>query len=158
MSQVSTVFYTAGRIIAMIDSRQHKQVYLQENQLCFPVPLSCLGSANGLQFECVPFQCALPTLNASMPECLFLELPDTLLGGWGTVILQPWKRAIFRMWPRCHVTELPPFHHWLPPCLCCSYSALVCGCYIYKIITLLTCGCVRIKRINTYEAPDTASQ
>lgn len=65
----------------MIDSQQHKQVYLQENQLCFPVPLFCLGSANGLQFECVPFQCALPTLNASMPEGLFLELPDNPLVG-----------------------------------------------------------------------------
>lgn len=68
MSQVNTVFYTAGSITAMINSHQHKQVYLQENQLCFLVPLFCLGSTNDLLFQCVLFMCALPhTVYAWMP-------------------------------------------------------------------------------------------
>ena len=66
MSQVSSrAFCPAGSITAVINSHQRKQVYLQEHQLCFLVPLFCLGSANGLQFQCVPFQCALPHIESS---------------------------------------------------------------------------------------------
>lgn len=81
MSQMNAVFSTAGSIPAMLSSHRHKQEYLQENQLCFRGPLLCLDSTNVLESLRVLFQCAVHALNASVAQCPFLELLDTLLLG-----------------------------------------------------------------------------
>lgn len=99
MSQMNAVFSTAGSITTMLSSHQHKQLYLQENQVCFRGPLLCPDSANTLESPRVPFQCAVPHTEFI---CTRVSVPKAAghPAVWvrDTVIPQPWRKNISRIW------------------------------------------------------------
>lgn len=99
MSQMNTVFSTAGSITAMISSHRHKQMHLQENRVCFRGPLLCPDSPNTLESPRVPSQCAVPHT-----ECICASVSVPKAAGhpadWArdTVIPQSWRKNISRIW------------------------------------------------------------